>query len=63
MSGPDDAPREATDEPDDYASIARRAYEISQSEEAGTAEENWRRAEREIHERREEGARQDQGRE
>jgi hypothetical protein len=29
--------------------IARRAYEISQSNEAGTPEENWARAERELH--------------
>ena len=28
--------------------IARRAYEISQSEHAGTDEENWRRAEQEL---------------
>jgi hypothetical protein len=28
--------------------IERRAYEISQREDAGTADENWRRAEREL---------------
>ena len=28
--------------------IRRRAYEISRSEEAGTPEENWQRAEREV---------------
>jgi hypothetical protein len=28
--------------------IERRAYEISQSAEAGTPEENWERAEREL---------------
>ena len=28
--------------------IARRAYEISQSEEAGTPEENWQRAEHQL---------------
>jgi hypothetical protein len=28
--------------------IKRRAYEISQSESAGTPEENWQRAEREL---------------
>jgi len=28
--------------------IARRAYEISQSGDAGTPEENWRRAEEEL---------------
>jgi post-segregation antitoxin (ccd killing protein) len=35
--------------------IRRRAYEISQSDESGSDEENWRRAEREI--REETGAR------
>jgi hypothetical protein len=30
--------------------IKRRAYEISQSESAGTPEENWHRAERELRE-------------
>jgi DUF2934 family protein len=28
--------------------IRRRAYEISQQEDAGTPEENWQRAEREL---------------
>lgn len=32
----------------DEDAIARRAYEISQSEHSGTAEENWRRAEEEL---------------
>jgi hypothetical protein len=39
------------DERDDAqqrAMIERRAYEISQSEETGTPEENWERAEREV---------------
>jgi hypothetical protein len=30
--------------------IAKRAYEISQSDQAGTSEENWERAERELRE-------------
>ena len=30
--------------------VARRAYEISQSDQAGTAEENWVRAEAELSE-------------
>lgn len=30
--------------------IARRAYEISETEESGTSEENWQRAERELRE-------------
>jgi hypothetical protein len=31
--------------------IRRRAYEISQSDDSGTPEENWHRAEREIEQR------------
>jgi hypothetical protein len=31
--------------------IRRRAYELSQQEDAGTPEENWQRAERELTER------------
>jgi hypothetical protein len=31
-----------------HEEIARRAYEIAQSDDAGTDEENWRRAEREL---------------
>ena len=31
-----------------HDAIARRAYEISQTDEAGTPEENWQRAEREL---------------
>jgi hypothetical protein len=36
------------DGPLDEEAVARRAYEISQSDEAGTPEENWARAEREL---------------
>jgi len=39
----DETEPEITDE-----EIARRAYEISQSGESGTDEENWLRAEREL---------------
>ena len=36
-------------EPDDRQErIRRRAYEISQQQDAGTPEENWQRAEREL---------------
>jgi DUF2934 family protein len=35
-------------DPQNEEMIRRRAYEISQGEDAGTAEENWARAEREI---------------
>jgi hypothetical protein len=31
-----------------YDEIAQRAYEISESDEAGSEEENWRRAEAEL---------------
>jgi hypothetical protein len=41
----DQAMGEITDE-----MIAKRAYEISQSDQAGTPEENWERAERELRE-------------
>jgi hypothetical protein len=34
--------------PQDDDAIARRAFEISESEDAGTPEENWLRAEREL---------------
>ncbi len=34
----------------DEEQIRRRAYEISQSEAAGTPEENWSRAEQELRE-------------
>lgn len=37
------------DDGDIRAQIARRAYAISQSESAGSAEDNWIRAEREVH--------------
>ena len=36
----------------DRDEVARRAYEISQSVEAGTPEENWHRAEEELREGR-----------
>lgn len=36
------------DEAEQRALIERRAYEISQSDEAGTPDENWERAEREV---------------
>jgi hypothetical protein len=35
-------------DPEREEAIRRRAYEISQSEHGGTAEENWERAEREV---------------
>jgi hypothetical protein len=34
-----------------HDAIARRAYEISQSDDAGTDDENWRRAEAELRDR------------
>ena len=40
---------ETPDEPDEDA-IRRRAHEISESEDAGTPEENWQRAEQELRE-------------
>ena len=43
----DAAPEPAGTEPSDDA-IARRAYEIFESGEGGSAEENWNRARREI---------------
>jgi len=39
--------KEATTEPT-HDEIARRAYEISQSSDGGSDEENWHRAEREL---------------
>lgn len=33
---------------DDDEPVRRRAYELSQGEDAGTPEENWRRAEEEL---------------
>jgi hypothetical protein len=39
------------DEADAGAQIRRRAYEISQSPDSGTPEENWDRAEREVAQR------------
>lgn len=41
--------KQQTTEVDEEA-IARRAYEISQGDDAGTSEENWQRAERELRE-------------
>jgi hypothetical protein len=41
-----------------YDEIARRAYEISESDEAGSEEDNWRRAEAEL---RGKGTDDDQG--
>ena len=35
-------------DPQNEEAVRRRAYEISQGDRAGTAEENWARAEREI---------------
>ena len=47
-----DNEREVT-EPDDLEErVRRRAYEISQSDESGTEDENWQRAEREVREQR-----------
>jgi hypothetical protein len=53
IEDPDPPPSEAQAEAEALAEedIARRAYEISQSEEGGTAEENWRRAEAELRRR------------
>jgi hypothetical protein len=50
MPAAEDLPAQAPAD-DDAAreqAIRRRAYEISQSEDAGTPEENWERAEREL---------------
>jgi len=38
----------AEDGPSHQDAIKRRAYEISQSDDAGTPEENWHRAESEL---------------
>jgi hypothetical protein len=43
-----DIPIPETDPGDREERIRRRAYEISQQEDAGTPEENWQRAEREL---------------
>ena len=43
----------AAREPDTRERIAERAYLISQSEQAGSDEENWLRAERELREEQE----------
>ena len=42
--GSEQEPRAEVDE----EQIRHRAYEISQEEDAGSAEENWQRAEREL---------------
>lgn len=51
MARSNKAEEEQQNEPDEVSeeAIARRAYEISQREDAGTSEENWKRAERELH--------------
>jgi hypothetical protein len=41
-------PPDLHDDGDLRSRVARRAYEISQSESAGSEEENWLRAEREL---------------
>jgi hypothetical protein len=41
-------PLDLDDDGDLRSQIARRAYEISQAEDAGHEEENWLRAEREL---------------
>ena len=43
-----DIPIPEPDSGDREERIRRRAYEISQQEDAGTPEENWQRAEREL---------------
>lgn len=45
---PEREPEQASEITDEM--IAKRAYKISQSEDAGTPEENWERAERELRE-------------
>ena len=45
---PDATPREAAAPEITQEMIAERAYHISQSEEGGTDEENWHRAETEL---------------
>jgi hypothetical protein len=42
--------RDIADDDDLEERIRRRAYEISQSDQSGTDEENWRRAEQEVRE-------------
>ena len=46
--GVEGASEAAEGRPANEDAIKRRAYEISQSESAGTPEENWHRAEREL---------------
>jgi hypothetical protein len=43
-----DLPGAETTDDDREERIRRRAYEISQQEDAGSPEENWQRAEREL---------------
>jgi hypothetical protein len=43
-----DLPSAETTDDDREERIRRRAYEISQQEDAGSPEENWQRAEREL---------------
>ena len=52
LAGNPDSTEQASLSDDDEVTdeqIAARAYEISQSEDAGNDEENWTRAERELH--------------
>jgi hypothetical protein len=48
MSEQSEEPKQAEGGLLDEDAVARRACEISQSDEAGTPEENWARAEREL---------------
>jgi hypothetical protein len=50
MSPDDERARPRADEIG-HETISQRAYEISQSDQTGTPEENWERAERELRER------------
>jgi len=45
----------AARQPVTWERIAERAHQISQSDQAGTDEENWLRAERELREEQEQG--------
>lgn len=49
MAKQDERPAEEADASEAHEeAIRRRAYEISQSADTGTAEENWERAKREL---------------
>jgi hypothetical protein len=50
MSNPPEKPSsvDQDESPDLADAVKRRAYEISQSDAAGTADENWQQAEREL---------------